>query len=125
MARMSSPSTGLTVSSIDLRHRTESPLGPDHPCRTVDERDHRQVVAQPGAELQHRIDRLVDVMWVERDVEIWKSESSSSRAVSRSRVRSEIRRSRVAYERANSSVIRLNAVLKAPISSDDVTSLRT
>ncbi len=54
-----------------------------------------------------------------REVEIRKKASSRSRTASRSRVRSEIRRSRVAYERASSSVIRLNAVLSAPISSDD------
>ncbi len=47
-----------------------------------------------------------------------KNASSRSRTASSSRVLSEIRRSRVPYERARSSVIRLNAVLKAPISSD-------
>ncbi len=102
----------------DAGHGAGGPHGPDHACLAVHQRDHRQVVAQLGAEPQHAIERLVDVVGSSREVEMRKNASSRSRTASRARVRSEIRRSRVACERASSSVIRLNARLSSPISSD-------
>ena len=49
----------------DAGHAAGGPHRPDHARLAVHQRDHRQVIAQLGAEPQHAVERLVDVVRVQ------------------------------------------------------------
>ncbi len=73
ITRPSRTDDGEDVVAVERPHRQLDHAGhrpgrthrPDHAGIVVDQRDHRQVVAQLGAESQHRIERLVDVVGVQ------------------------------------------------------------
>ena len=124
-ARMSSPSIDRTV-------RSTSPLmlPVARAARiTPASRSTNEIIARsyPSREQKCNTESRVlsKLSGSRRDVEIRKNASSMSRAASRSWVRSEIRRSRLECERSSSSVMSLNALLRAPSSSDELTLLRT
>ena len=125
-ARMSSPAEGPHG---HLDHAGHGPQGThrlDYARVVIDQRDHRQVIAELRAESQ--VPNQTSCRYCRGRAA--RSRSGKTRRAGRgtassSRVRSEIRRSRVPYERSRSSVIRLNASERAPISSVEVTRLRT
>ncbi len=125
---------GQDVAAIERADRQDEQAGhaaagahrPDHARLAVHQRDHRQVVAQVGAEPQHGVERLVDVVRVDprgRDPEEGVEQVADGLQGVGPLGDPPLESRRASAP--SSSVIRLKARPSAPISSAEVTSLRT